>query len=299
MRTSALRCCPALLALCLACAPPPVPGGFASNANIRFGMPAAAAPGAENRKHYLIDRPQYVLSYNAETRGPNWVSWRLTEHDIGHADRGPFEYDPLLPEGFAHVTSHVYDGSGFDRGHMCPAKDRSASQEDCDATFYLTNVVPQSPACNQKGWERLESYCRELAQHGHELHIVCGPHGVGGVGKNGRAEEIGKGRLKVTVPNKLWKVILVLPHAGAEPRRNTRVIAVIMPNNQSVGFDWTKYRVAVRDVEKLTGYTFFRDVPPDIAADLKEHVDDVEVKVVIPHHDGGPRERRRERKPRE
>ena len=25
-----------------------------------------------------------------------------------------------------------------------------------------------------KGWERLEDYCRRLAQRGHELHIVCG-----------------------------------------------------------------------------------------------------------------------------
>src|SRR5262249_22326792 len=153
-----------------------------------------------------------------------------------NASRGPFQPDPLLPKGFARVTSHVYDGSGFDRGHLCPAKDRSATQADCDATFYLTNVVPQSPASNQKGWERLESYCRTLAQQGHELHIVCGPHGVGGVGKNGSKEEIGKGRVTVTVPNKLWKVILVLPREGAEPRKNSRVIAVIMPNDQTVTF---------------------------------------------------------------
>src|SRR5207248_2997879 len=131
-----------------------------------------------------------------------------------------------------------------DRGHMCPAKDRSATQEACDATFHMTNVVPQSPAANQKGWERLESYCRDLTKSGHELHIVCGPHGVGGTGKNGYREEIGKDRLKVTVPAKLWKVILVLPHEGAEPRRNTRVIAVVMPNDQTVDFDWPKYRVS-------------------------------------------------------
>jgi endonuclease G len=290
MKTSVLRWSPGLLALCLACTPPPITARE-HNRNIRFGMPAPARTDPENRTNYLITRPQYVLSYNAETRGPNWVSWRLTRDDIGHAERGPFEPDPLLPRHFPHVTSSVYNESGFDRGHMCPAKDRSAHQEDCDATFFMSNVIPQSPAGNQKGWERLESYCRELAEHGHELHIVCGPHGVGGAGKNGHAEEIGKSRLKVTVPNKVWKVILVLPHAGAEPRRNTRVIAVIMPNNQSVGFDWPKYRVSVREVEKLTGYSFFRRVPEEVAVALKEGVDDVEVHVSIPHHAGGSRER--------
>ena len=36
----------------------------------------------------------------------------------------------------------------------------------------------------------LEDYCRALARRGHELHSVAGPYGVGGVGKEGRKEEI-------------------------------------------------------------------------------------------------------------
>src|SRR5262249_7754101 len=147
---------------------------------------------------------------------PNWVSWNLRKSDIGRSTRGPFEPDPLLPHGFSRVTTSVYTATGFDRGHMCPALDRSRNQEDMDATFFMTNVVPQSPASNQKGWERLEAYCRNLTRDGHELHIVCGPHGQGGEGKNGQADEIGKGRLKVVVPAKLWKVILVLPGEDAQ-----------------------------------------------------------------------------------
>jgi endonuclease G len=245
--------------------------------NVRFGMPSAAKADVKQREDYLIERPQYTLSYNATTRRPNWVCWRLRKADMGKAGRAPFEPDPLLPKGFAKVTSHTYDGSGFDRGHMCPAKDRSAKQADCDATFYMTNVVPQSPASNQKGWERLESYCRELAHQGHVLYIACGPHGTGGAGKDGAKEEIGKGRVEVAVPAKLWKVILVLPGDDAEPRKNTRAIAVIMPNDQKVGFDWSKYRVPVADVEKLTGHKFFPDVPEEVAAAIKGRVDDAEI----------------------
>src|SRR5207248_234463 len=120
--------------------------------------------------------------------------------DIGKAHRGPFEPDPLLPKGFVKVISNTYKGSGFDREHTCPAHDRSSDQKDIDATFYMTNIVPQSPACNQKGWERLESYCRDLAHKGHVLYIVCGPHGTGGTGKDGYKVEIGKGKVQVTVP---------------------------------------------------------------------------------------------------
>jgi endonuclease G len=249
-------------------------------------MPSPARADPKQRDGYLIERPQYSLSYNAGTHTPNWVSWRLRQADIGKAERGPFEPDPLLPKGFAAVTTHVYDGSGFDRGHMCPAKDRSGSQADEDATFYLTNVVPQSPASNQKGWERLESYCRDLTQHGHVLYITCGPHGVGGGGKNGDKKEISKGHMDVTVPAKLWKVILVLPNEAAEPTRRTRVIAIIMPNDQTVGYDWAKYRVPVGDVEKLTGHHFFPALPKDVAGALKDRVDEVEIHVPSHKHGG-------------
>jgi hypothetical protein len=87
------------------------------NPNVRFGLPAPAKADPESREAYLLDRPQYVLSYNAETRTPNWVCWRLRAGDIGNVPRQPFEPDPDLPRGIARVTPHDYDGSGFDRGH--------------------------------------------------------------------------------------------------------------------------------------------------------------------------------------
>ena len=147
-----------------------------------------------------------------------------------------------------------------------------------DATFNMTNVIPQSPNSNQHGWERLESYCRTLAKD-HTLYICCGPNGVGGTGKVGFKEHIGKGAVTVTVPAKIWKVILVLPSEDAEPRKNTRAIAVIMPNDQTVDFNWTQYRVSVREVEKLTGFKFFPNIPAEVAAEIKRDVDTVKVKV--------------------
>jgi endonuclease G len=280
LRFLALPC----LALLLGCtpdlAPPPnlaIAVHEEGGPNTRFGLPSLASSNPSHRDDFLIERPQYVVSYNAKTRGPNWVSWRLRRSDIGDAARAVFQPDTMLPAGFAKVTSHAYDGSGFDRGHMCPAKDRSATAEDCAATFFMTNVVPQSPACNQKAWERLESYCRTLTKKGHELHIVCGPHGVGGTGKHGARAQIGKGKIEITVPAELWKVIVVLPSEGAAPRHNTRVIAVVIPNDQTVGFDWARYRTSATEIERLTGLTFFRNVPAPVAVALRSHIDDVAI----------------------
>jgi endonuclease G len=263
-----------------------------SNPNIRFGMPAPARASPGEREAYLIERPQYVLSYNDEKKTPNWVCWRLRNSDIGNAERGAFAPDPLLPKSFVPVTTHVYDGSGFDRGHMCPAKDRSSSQADEDATFYLTNVVPQSPASNRQAWERLESHCRDLVKRGHELHIACGPVGVGGTGEKGFKKTIGKGDVRVTVPAQLWKVILELPHEGDEPTKKTRVVAVIMPNDQTVGHNWSEYRVSVREVEKLTGFHFFRNIPNDIASALREQSEDEETRTPPSKKSGGKKSRK-------
>jgi endonuclease G len=223
MRWPARYLVPPLLALFVAALPlsagrqaPGAPGQPvppAAARNVRFGLPGPATADPKDRERYLIARPQYVLSYHADKKIPNWVCWNLLADDIGAAVRAPFEQDPGLPAGFSRVVSKVYTGGGFDRGHMCPAKDRSATPADSRAVFFMTNIVPQSPNSNQRGWERLEDYCRRLAKEGKSLYLACGPAGVG---KNGPADEIGKGRLKVTVPHKLWKVVLVLPRADAD-----------------------------------------------------------------------------------
>jgi endonuclease G, mitochondrial len=84
------------------------------------------------------------------------------------------------------------------------------------------------------------------------------------------------------VPHDLWKVILVLPREDAEPHKNTRVIAVIMPNDQTVDFDWAKHRTSARKVEELTRNRFFRNVPDEIAEALRDSVDDVKIHVSTP-----------------
>ncbi len=129
-------------------------------------------------------KPAYALSYNDSSGTANWVSWRLEAKDMGDVGRGQFHPDELLP-GIRRVWPWDYTGSGFDRGHLCPHGDRNGDEETSDATFAMTNVIPQSPAVDQNAWERLERYCRTLARKGKVLYIVSGPWGSGGTGSNG------------------------------------------------------------------------------------------------------------------
>jgi len=250
------------------------------------GNPSKGKKVADKRDDFLLKKKYFALSYNNSKGIPNWVSWRLTKDDLGTARRKrTFDTDADLTDDFNKITHKDYVGSGFDRGHMCPHSDRAKDKESSFATFVVTNIIPQAPEVNQGIWNDLEIYVRSLVEDGKRtLFIVAGPAGQGGRGKLGFRTTIGpEGRPPVVVPAKCWKVILVLGAGGEKVDDRSRVIAVIMPNDNNINtnLSWSRYRVALKDVEALTGYTFFadafKDADEDLVKALREEVDDVRI----------------------
>src|SRR5207237_4141408 len=114
------------------------------------------------------------------------------------------------PDGWYQVQSTSYVGSGFDRGHNCPSADRTSTLENNSATFYMTNMMPQAPNNNQKTWADLENYTRTFITTGYEVYVIAGSYGIGGTGSlGGVTTTLDNGR--VTVPNRCWKVVVILP----------------------------------------------------------------------------------------
>jgi endonuclease G len=247
-------------------------------------------------------KPYFTVAYNDTTGTPNWVSWRVTRWDLGDAPRRQiFEADPELPPGFYRVTHKDYSGGGFDRGHMCPHGDRAANQHMSNATFTMTNIIPQAANVNQRAWAHLEDYCRDLVRdEDKRLYVTAGPTGRGGIGLHGPAETIARG--KVIVPAACWKIVVVVDESGggsgetsaADLGRidgNTRVISVVMPNDETaVGEDWTPYRTSVAEVERRTGYHFFDKLPSNVREALRQKVDSVYVPPAKPYNRGRERE---------
>lgn len=230
-----------------------------------MGNPSNAVSDIAFENNYLMQKPQYALSYNRSRAIPNWVSWHLDPLWLGSAPRqDDFREDPTLPAGWFRVQDSTYSGSGFDRGHHCPSADRTNTIPDNSATFLMTNMMPQAPNNNQGPWAQLEDYSRDLVAQGNELYIIMGGAGQGGVGSNGAANTISG---QVVVPAYTWKVILVIPNGVDDVNRvfkTTRTIAVIMPNVQGLDTNWRNHRVSVDAVERLTGYNFFSNVRPQI-----------------------------------
>src|SRR5436305_10740452 len=257
-------------------APPPAAPASTSE-HLTMGNPSGAVVDENVPLNYLLDKPQYAVSYNRDRGTPNWVSWHLDPTWLGSAPRqNDFRADPSLPAGWYQVQDTDYSGSGFDRGHHCPSADRTSTVADNSATFFMTNMMPQAPDNNQGPWEVLESYSRTLVGQGNQLYIIAGGTGTGGTGSNGGVTQtVANGH--VVVPAFTWKVIIVLPQGTDDVSRvttDTRTIAIIMPNTQGIRNNtWQQYLVSVDQVEALTGYDFFSNVPVNIQAAIESTVD--------------------------
>ena len=239
--------------------PNPVAPTLQDNDHILLGNPTNAVADPLNMTNYLANRVYFKLGYNSLRSIPTWVSWHYQSEDLGSTPRQDNFRPDNLPSSFYPVTSSSYTGSGFDRGHNCPSGDRTSSYEANSSTFLMTNIIPQSPTLNQGPWEGLETYMRNtLVGTTKEAYVVMGNYGTGGQGNNGPANTIDAGR--VTVPQMIWKMIVVIPKGNSDLQRldtTATVLVVNMPNDNSLyttsssgNSQWRSYLTTVSAVEK-------------------------------------------------
>ena len=240
---------------------PPYP----ASVHLAMGNPTNAGSDPSN---YLMEKPEFALSYNRDLGRPNWVSWHLSDEWIGTLARvDTFRPDPQVPPEWYRVQSFDFSGSGFDRGHMVPNADRDkeTSIPINQATFLMTNMIAQAPGNNQGPWASFEGYLRTLSSR-EARSTSCrvprawaAPAAIGGV-----TTTLANGN--VTVPSSTWKVALVLTKDDGDDLSrvscSTRTIAVIMPNLDNIRPNpWENYLTTVDAVETLTGYDLFSNLP--------------------------------------
>ena len=95
----------------------------------------------------VVRHRYYSLSYIERHEQPEWVYYMLTAAMVnGDAERGDdFRPDAKVKTGSADLSD--YKGSGYDRGHLCPAADMKQSDEAMSETFYMSNTkeLPRWP----------------------------------------------------------------------------------------------------------------------------------------------------------
>lgn len=244
----------------------PPSSSTAASAHLGLGNPTHA--GSDDLNNYLLTRSQYALSYNSNRGTANWVSWQVNADWLGEIPRQDnFREDAGLPLGVYRVTPADYADTEYDRGHIVPSGDRTNSVQDNAATFLMTNILPQAPDHNRGVWQELEAYSRDLVYYSDRTLVVI----AGGYGEQAK---LAAGR--VTVPTRLWKILVVI-ETGQTPDEidvNTQVIAVDIPNREGVDEDWRTYQTTVDRIELATGYDFLAALPANIQAVLEARVMD-------------------------
>lgn len=197
----------------------------------------------------IIRKTSYIVSYNQDTKLPNWVAWHLTaDHTDGPVGRMSNFYEEDGVDS-PRATLEDYRGSGWSRGHMCPAGDNKWNEIAMYETFSLVNVCPQNANLNSGLWNSLEIDCRRWARKYGDVYIVCGP-----VFMNREHETIGANG--VFVPEAFFKVVLCL-------NGTPKALGVICRNTDG-NRKRDLYYNSIDQVERITGYDFFPALPDSI-----------------------------------
>jgi endonuclease G, mitochondrial len=197
-----------------------------------------------NKNGKVIKHTYYYFEYNEQHEQASWVYYRLTNEFVsGPAERkNNFKADPLVKSNSAQLID--YKGSGYDRGHLCPAGSMKINQLAMDESFYMSNITPQLPGFNRGKWKQLEGQVRKWLQQEDTLHVVTGPvlsNSLGSIGVN-----------KVTIPSYYYKVIY-------DPTGDQKMIAFLMPH-QKIENHLSNYQVSVDKLEEITGIDFFKEL---------------------------------------
>jgi endonuclease G len=144
----------------------------------------------------------FAVLYSGQTKTPVFAAERLNRNELSQASEqvrtDRFYAEARLPQAERAVLED-YHGSGYARGHMAPAGDRS-TKEAMAQSFSLANMVPQNPTQNSGSWSHIEQDTRKYAlRAAGDVYVFTGP--VYG----GTPQRIGTGG--VAVPSYLYKVV--------------------------------------------------------------------------------------------
>lgn len=246
----------------------------ASAANSSHFVSAFFASGARNYS-YLYDKSTYT-SY--------WVAYPLASFHTGGTRDDSWVPNPNLPTSdqiniwsgsynvnLGSTTSEGYSSSSeyYARGHQIPDADRSNVSAMQEQTYYATNSTPQIQNKFNGGiWMQLETAVRGEIPANDTLYVVTGA----AFRKTGGSETITyiypkwDSEKACPVPNYYYKVLLKVARTGGTVT-SASAIGFWLPhttyNNSS---SWSNYAVSVDQIEEWTGFDFFVNLPPSVAA---------------------------------
>jgi len=186
-----------------------------------------------------LKHTNYTTVFSKSKKYPVLVEWWETKAKVACSNPLPrtdkFRPDPLLPK--ETDLDDDYKNSGYDRGHMMPAKSNQCqTQQVQDECFYFSNMSAQYHSLNAGDWKTLETATREWAANQDSVHIWAG--NIGEIRKIGA----------VSVPKECWKVVHI--------KKTNEWYFFMFDNNQNKSTGLKSHEVTKSILEKVTGFKF-------------------------------------------
>ncbi|WKD86291.1 Nuclease [Polaribacter huanghezhanensis] len=216
---------------------------------VNFLLPAST-------KNQQVNHLKYSFSYSEKDEQAEWVAYKLFKNSVNNSikRRNKFREDVKVTTGSA--TLNDYRNSGYDRGHLAPAKAMSFNDITMSESFFMSNMSPQKPSFNRGIWKKLEEKVRSWILISDSLYVVTGPALENPLGKIGENQ--------VTVPRYYYKSII---------RFNEDKLFGIgfLLKNEKSNNDVVTFSVSIDSIEKVTGLDFFHQLDNTIQNQLESN----------------------------
>ena len=212
---------------------------------------------AELDKNGYLPR-NYSFCYDTERYLARWVAYPMhSYYTSGKNNSEAFYNDPEFTEA-QQITQTYEEGKVNNRGHQIAKAQRNVTVMARQQTNYNTNMTPQNGTLNGGKWAELEKKERESWNCIDTLYVVSGCHfdNYNKVVKN-------KDGKSCPVPTHYFKVMLRTKNGNTGKRvadcsASELICAGYWVENSASG---TPVLKSVAEIERLTGFTFFVNVP--------------------------------------
>lgn len=187
----------------------PVPSGpqvatrFADCPQLFYrNTPPAIAASLQHARVRELCFDDFAVLHDGDTRTPLFAAEKLSARSLADADEKRTDrfYEEARLRSSERATLADYRGSGYDRGHMAAAAQRT-TPEAMAQSFSLANMVPQVPENNRGVWARaVEAATRKYVQRTRgEVYVFTGPYFD--------PQQAPRYAGKVRVPDALYKLV--------------------------------------------------------------------------------------------
>lgn len=215
----------------------------------------------------------YTVCFSAEHHCPVWVAApRHRSYESGASRTDAYKQDPKIPSNIQYSSKST--GGGCNKGHMLGSAERLSTSATNRQVFYYSNIAPQySDTFNTGGgaWNNLEDWV-----DGHvcsdTLYVVIGAYfdkytDLRGTSASPKRISFG-GRSDVSCPTMFYYVLLRTKKGNSgKPlsqcsSSEMQCVALVRSHNTAKGTkDFATDMMPVSDLEKITGFTYFPNVP--------------------------------------